>query len=862
MAPGRVRSWLVRSWRLTALFLAALLLQRTTPLADSALTQLGLADARAFFPEAKRLKSGPQQTLLVEDRFGNSLGRLLTTAPDADAIIGYAGPSNVLVALDNQEKIVGTRILSSQDTPEHVDQLRAPEFLRAFQNWRPTTQPSPKLEAYAGSTLTAYAISESIQKRLSGNYVSLRFPAPVTLADLPKVGFTTAQSFEPNVPRLGWYRVFGPQNALLGYVVRSSPSGDEVNGYAGPSETLIALAPDGRTLRQVFLRSSYDSSDYVERIYDDAIYLKSLTQWSTKEWAQMDFQKARIEGVSGATLTSFAIAEGLKRRFADDLGQGPRPAGTSPLKSLALWCFLVGAVVMTFTPLHGRPMIRLSWQILLIAGLGLWLGQLLSLSLLAGWARHGLPWGPAPALVLLGGLALLIPWSTRRQAYCHHVCPHGAAQELLGRFPQLHLTVPARLHGWLSKGPAVVLGGAFLAALTWPRWSLGQVEPFDAWVLGTAVLIPLVLAGLGLAASLCIPQAYCKYGCPTGALLRFVRTTSADDHWSPRDTVAGLLLAVGAGLSLLPAQEIRETKSAAALATPTEIHGAAFGTTWTVKVRGASADTELLKRAIEAEINRVEFSFSHWRESSTTTDFNRLASTRPMGINQEFADLVAWTLQLHTASGGLYDITVAPLTSLWGYGPAGSKLPDPSAAQIQEALTRVGSSKLTLDKTALTLAKDNPGVALDLGSILQGYAADCVARTLRAQGQEDFLIEVGGELLAAGAWWVAIEDPFNPRAILEKILLTDRALSTSGLYRAKKLAAGKPVSHILSPQTGRPVEPTLELAVVLHPNCLNADGWSTALMAAGFEQAKIIAEREGLEVILVTPDKKVWRSRK
>ena len=164
MPSPRVSAWLVKGWRLAALLLAALLLQRTTPLTESALTRLGLDDAKAFFPGAKRLKSGPNQTLLVQDESGNRLGRLVTTSPDADSILGYAGPSNVLVALDNQEKIVGTRILSSEDTPEHVDTLRGnAAFEKAFKDWRPTTQPTPKLEAYAGSTLTAYAITESIQ---------------------------------------------------------------------------------------------------------------------------------------------------------------------------------------------------------------------------------------------------------------------------------------------------------------------------------------------------------------------------------------------------------------------------------------------------------------------------------------------------------------------------------------------------------------------------------------------------------------------------------------------------------------------------------------------------------------------------
>jgi len=872
MPSPRVSAWLVKSWRLAALLLAALLLQRTTPVTESALTRLGLDDAKAFFPGAKRLKSGPNQTLLVQDQYGNRLGRLVTTSPDADSILGYAGPSNVLVALDNQEKVVGTRILSSEDTPEHVDTLRGnPAFEKSFKDWRPTTQPAPKLEAYAGSTLTAYAITESIQKRLSGNYVSLRFPTALSLKEIQGAGFPEATGFEPNVPRLGWNLVRGPNRAHLGFVVRSSPSADEVIGYAGPSETLIAVETDGLRLRQVMLRSTYDTAEYVSRITDQEpnpqgrTYFKDLTKWSTREWAEFDFRKGELDTVAGATLTSYAIAKGLQSRFADDAHGGHREKqdARQKLQAAALWCFLVGALLMTFTSLHGRPVVRTVWQILLVGGLGLWLGQLLSLSLFAGWARHGIPWSQAPALLILGGIALLVPWGSRRQLYCHHACPHGAAQELLGGLKRLHVAVPARWHAWLGKLPAIALAAAFLAALAWPRWSLGQVEPFDAWVLGVGVAIPLVLAVVGLLASVVVPQAYCKYGCPTGALFKFVRSANQDETWGRRDTWAAVILSVGAVVAFLPRPEFaaEETPETSARHAVTELHGAAFGTTWTVKVRGSDVDAQILKRELEAEINRVEFSLSHWRESSGTTDFNHLESTQPFGITQELADMVEFTLKLSAASGGMYDITVAPLTNLWGYGPSG-KLPDPTPEQLKAALAKVGWQKLKLDKENLTLAKSHEGVNLDLGSVLQGYAADRAAGILRALGQTEFLVEVGGEILASGSWRVGIEDPFNPRVMLQTVLLTDRALSPSGLYRAKKIAAGKPVSHILSPKTGRPVEPTLEMVVVYHDSCFQADGWSTALMAAGFEEAKRIAQREQLDVMLVTPDKKVWRSGK
>jgi thiamine biosynthesis lipoprotein len=487
---------------------------------------------------------------------------------------------------------------------------------------------------------------------------------------------------------------------------------------------------------------------------------------------------------------------------------------------------------------------------------------MVSLSLFVGWARHGLPWGPTTGLVALGAIALLVPWATRRQTYCHHVCPHGAAQELLGRFRRLHVSVPATLHARLRLLPFGLLAGAFFAALLFPRWSLGQMEPFDAWMLTGVATASVVLALLGLAASVFVPQAFCKYGCPTGALLNFTRSQSAQETWGKRDTAAALLLLVGALIALgRPRDSLDLVTARDQPAAPTvEMHGGAFGTTWTVKVRGAVADRQTLHKDIEAEINRIEFSLSHWRKGSQASRFNELDATVPMPIDAEMAEMLMFTQKLWELSGHHYDITVAPLTSLWGYGPAGAHLPFPAEQKLRETLTYVGSDKLTLDAAGRTLRKSHPRVQLDLGSVLQGYAADQVAKVLKQAGQKDYLIEVGGELLAAGSWQVGIEDPFNPRAMIEKPVLKDMALSPSGLYRAKREAAGKSVSHILSPQTGQPVDPTIELCCVYHPSCLFADGWATALMASGWTDAQAIAEREHLAVMLVGPKGETWKS--
>jgi thiamine biosynthesis lipoprotein ApbE len=857
MAAG-AQAWLARLWRPLALAAAAFLLHASDPAPQGA-PALSLAQARAFFPDASRLKAAPDRSIVALDAFGNRIGRLVTTSPEADGIVGYSGPTNVLVALDNDERVLGIRILSSEDTAAHVAQLKSdPAFAGSFVGWTPRTRPAPKLEGVAGSTLTAYGVAESVQQRLSGTYASLRFPTPLTVEEAKSAGLTDAASLETHSPRRGWHRVKDAGGATLGFLVRTSPSGDEATGYAGPTDTLVSVAPDARTIRKVLIRSTYDTADYVRRVKEDPAYLSSLARWNVEEWASLDFNQARLEGVAGATLTSFAVAEGMRRRFADDrrAAAAEKEERSSWLRRAAAFVLLAGSLAMAFTSLHGRPRVRLVWQLLLVGGTGLWLGQLVSLGLYSGWARHGVPWAAAPELVVLGAVALLIPWAARKQAYCHHVCPHGAAQELLGRFRGLHRPLSGPTHSWLSKLPSWSLAGAFLTALALPSFDLNRVEPFDAWILGVSASIPLGLAVLGLLASVFIPQAYCKYGCPTGALLKFVRTTSSDEGFTRRDGVALALLAVG-GVFVL-------AKPEAALPEPpppaiTEIHGAAFGTTWTVKVRGDGFDADLIKRELEAEASRVEFSLSHWRDSSGTYDFNTRDTTRPFGVTDELMQLVLLGRRLGEATEGDYDLTVAPLLDLWGYGPSGKRPKAPTDEEIAAALPAVGWKNLVTDAGALTIAKRHPRTALDLGSLLQGHAADRLAQILKAEGHDEFLIEVGGELLAAGTWQVGVEDPMNPGRKLDTPELKDRALAVSGLYRARRRLEGRETNHILSPRTGKPVTPTLEMAAVYAPNCVLADGWSTALMAAGFEKAKRIAERERLEVILVTTDGKVWR---
>jgi hypothetical protein len=342
---------------------------------------------------------------------------------------------------------------------------------------------------------------------------------------------------------------------LLGYLVRTSPTADYVNGYAGPTECLMSLEKDGLTVRKVTLRKSYDTPSYVEQVTTDAPYLSSFAGRTLATLAGLDYERDHIEGVSGSTRTSYAIAESLKQR-AEKLLQPATVAPPMLLYQNTDWVvltMLVGGIFLAHSPWRGHVRVRLAWHWLLVLALGVGTGKLISLAGIIGWAQHGIAWRLAPGLVLLTAVALVFPWATKRQVYCHHVCPHGAAQALVGRLSIRKIILPERWHRWLKRLPGLLLLGILLCVVCRTQLQLttdvSLLEPFDAWGGPVMLGIPLMLAVLGCMASAWVPMAYCHYGCPTGALLKYVRSKGRYDRLGPADLLAGLLVLLITGIS-------------------------------------------------------------------------------------------------------------------------------------------------------------------------------------------------------------------------------------------------------------------------------------------------------------------------
>ena len=268
-----------------------------------------------------------------------------------------------------------------------------------------------------------------------------------------------------------------------------------------------------------------------------------------------------------------------------------------------------------------------------------------------------------------------------------------------------------------------------------------------------------------------------------------------------------------------------------------------------------------LQEAIDRRLDEVNQQLSTWLENSEISRFNRFGEVgAEFPISDDFLTVMETAAEVHALSGGAWDGTVSPLVILWGFGPGGPALSPPSEERIAQALGEVGFDKVEI-KPAGALVKHHASVTVDLSSIAKGYGVDAVAGVLRGEGLADFLVEIGGEVFAAGhrrdghPWRVGINRPdpgAGPGEVYKVVPLGDQALATSGDYRSYVLEDDRRRSHVIDPRTGQPVTNGVVSATVLAPSCMMADGLATSVMVMGPETGLALVERlDGVEALVV-----------
>jgi thiamine biosynthesis lipoprotein len=273
--------------------------------------------------------------------------------------------------------------------------------------------------------------------------------------------------------------------------------------------------------------------------------------------------------------------------------------------------------------------------------------------------------------------------------------------------------------------------------------------------------------------------------------------------------------------------------------------GKVFGTYYSIQYE-ASCD---LEDSIQAAFAAFDKSLSMFNPQSTLSAIN---NNRDTVTDAFFEAMWAEAQRVYEQSGGAFDITVAPLVNLWGFGFKNRE--NVTDAKVDSLLPLIGFDKVQL--VDHKVVKADPRMMLDCGAVAKGQACDVIAELLEKQGCSNYLVEIGGEIVARGKnakgepWHIGITKPNDnnegsQNELQEVLAVSDICMATSGNYRNYYYDGNEKRSHTIDPRSGRPVQHALLSATVVSSSCMRADGLATACMVLGEQEAlRMISKSE------------------
>lgn len=293
--------------------------------------------------------------------------------------------------------------------------------------------------------------------------------------------------------------------------------------------------------------------------------------------------------------------------------------------------------------------------------------------------------------------------------------------------------------------------------------------------------------------------------------------------------------------------------------------GMVFGTIYHITYQ---SDTNYQKE-IEAELQKVDNSLSPFNKTSIISRINRNEKVK---VDEMFSEVFQLAEKISGDTDGAFDITVAPMVNAWGFG---FKTGNPPTRQTIDSLRAiVGFHTVSLQDGYII--KKNPKTMLDCSAIAKGYGTDVVARFLKKKGVQNFMVEIGGEIVVNGnneklqPWRIGINKPTDDslntnQTIQDVVSVSNIAMATSGNYRNFYYKNGKKYAHTIDPKTGYPVQHNILSATVFADDCATADAYATSFMVLGLDGAKKILEKHPeLCAYLIYSDQKgsnqIWYS--
>lgn len=293
--------------------------------------------------------------------------------------------------------------------------------------------------------------------------------------------------------------------------------------------------------------------------------------------------------------------------------------------------------------------------------------------------------------------------------------------------------------------------------------------------------------------------------------------------------------------------------------------GLVFGTEYHITYQHSKD----IKAEIEQELQKVDNSLSPFNKQSTITKVNENKATK---LDAMFVDVFNKAMEISANTDGAFDITVAPLVNVWGFGFKQGTSPTVSTIDSLKAI--IGYKKVSLRDGKIV--KQDPRIMLDCSSIAKGYGCDAVAQLLQRHGIDNYMVEIGGEIVTRGInekrlpWRIGVtkpsDDSLNINQEYQTVLnVTDKAMATSGNYRNFYYKNGKKYAHTIDPATGYPVQHNILSATVLAADCATADAYATAFMVMGLDKAtKVLEQHKELMAYFIYADQsgnnRVWFS--
>ncbi|MDR1986545.1 MAG: FAD:protein FMN transferase [Treponema sp.] len=263
-----------------------------------------------------------------------------------------------------------------------------------------------------------------------------------------------------------------------------------------------------------------------------------------------------------------------------------------------------------------------------------------------------------------------------------------------------------------------------------------------------------------------------------------------------------------------------------------------------------------------SRLREIELTMSVTKADTTVDRINKNAGIRPVPVPPDLMEVLEQALKYAALSEGAFDPTIGPLVQLWAIGSEHPRIPD--AFEIEETLSLVNWRDLVIDRKAATAFLRRSGMALDLGAIAKGYAADEMAEILQNAGIPGAVIDLGGNIFAYGTkqgepWRIGIQNPLSTRGAYLGILeVQHKSIVTSGVYERYAEIEGKRYHHILSTQNGYPVSHGLLSVTIIADRSLDADALSTAAFALGYEKGRALVESlDQVEAIFIFEDMRI-----